>query len=118
MATQPERMHYVGLCRVCETGPLGVRRCGCDAMVLLCDECDAVWADAELDKPPQPVVDGALPCPACGVDLMARPSRWATREEIDRCDWLAAAIEEQGLELKECAAFAPHVNEPDGVSEG
>ena len=39
------RMYYVGFCRICGTGPLGLRECGgCGEVVVLCDECDAVLA--------------------------------------------------------------------------
>ncbi|MCA9241918.1 MAG: hypothetical protein KDA37_17025 [Planctomycetales bacterium] len=113
MCSPRETLLYVGLCPVCETGPLGVRRCGaCGNLSLLCDECDGVWPDAALDQPPLPVEDAQLSCPHCGADLASTEATWATREEVLRSDWLARAISNGRLEIKEAAAFAPKRNEP------
>lgn len=120
MAAEPEKMYYVGECRVCTTGPLGLRRCGgCGRVVLLCDECDSVWTDADTDQPPCRAAEDDLPCPHCGASLIERPSRWATRDEADGCDWVSRAVEEQRFTLRQGTAFSPRRNElpTDGDDE-
>lgn len=107
-------MYYVGFCRVCKTGPLGLRCCGqCGNIVLLCDECDAVWSDADLAAPPQYAQGGDLPCPACEASLIERPSHWATEEQIQNVDWLQEAIHTGALELKQGTAFAPDAEDDE-----
>ncbi|MEM6328780.1 MAG: hypothetical protein AAF790_00875 [Planctomycetota bacterium] len=107
MATPPNRMYYAGFCRSCGTGPLGLRRCGgCEAIVLLCDECDAVWTSADTSAPPVLSEDPSLPCPHCTASLIGPSSAWATREQIDRTPWLVQA-EQQGMKLNAGEAFAP-----------
>lgn len=84
-------MLYVGFCPVCETGPLGIRMCASgDHAVVMCDECDAVFADPEsLAKayyPDQP----DLPCPICNTSLRDPASHWADDEEVARAGWTDA----------------------------
>ncbi|TWT76857.1 hypothetical protein Pla123a_22800 [Posidoniimonas polymericola] len=111
MGDSPEPMCFIGECRVCSTGPLGLRKCGgCNQIVVLCDECDSVWPDANLTQPPQPLAGDDLPCPHCGASLLAADASWATRDEVDACGWVAEAIAEQGLELRQGRAFAPRRN--------
>ena len=103
-----QRMFYVGHCRVCGTGPLGLRYCGgCQGVVILCDECDAAWSNADLEGKPTFARDGELPCPGCDASLVDAPSRWASREEIENVDWLQQAIDDGTLDLQEGSAFAP-----------
>ncbi len=109
-----QTMYYVGFCRVCKTGPLGLRRCGqCGNVVLLCDECDATWNDADLAAPPQYAKDGELPCPKCEASLVESPSHWATAEQLQEADWLQEAINNGSLELKQGAAFTPDAADKD-----
>ncbi len=118
MKNAPQRMYYVGFCRVCGTGPLGLRRCGgCGAIAVLCDECDAVWRGANLNDPPLPHVEDALPCPDCGGSLTGAASSWATAEEVSHCQWLTQAIDQGRLKLSEAAAFSPRVNISTQVNE-
>ena len=103
-----QTMFYVGFCSICETGPLGLRSCGqCGNIALLCDECDAVWEDADLAVVPQYAESGELPCRECGASLIESPSHWATAEQIQQTDWLQQAIKNGILKLKSGAAFAP-----------
>jgi len=106
-------MHYVGFCRICGTGPLGLRRCGgCKSVVILCDECDAVWTTADLASSPVLTDDPHLPCPVCHDSLVGKSSSWATREEIDASPWLAEAVAANTLELATGESFAPHGPDP------
>ena len=106
-------MHYVGFCRICGTGPLGLRRCGgCDSVVILCDECDAVWTSAELKASPTLTDDPQLPCPRCEASLVGEGSAWATRAEIDATPWLAEAIAGGQLQLATGESFTPHGPDP------
>lgn len=99
-------MYYVAFCRVCKTGPVGVRSCGsCGKVALLCDECDAVWADAHLAAPPLFASVEELPCPHCGASLAGGASRWAGVEAIHDTPWLREALESGALELRHGAAW-------------
>lgn len=111
-------MYYVGECRVCGTGPLGIRACGnCDRVVILCDECDAFWTDADLNATPHYADEDDLPCPGCQSSLFDPPSHWASEAEINTTKWLQKAIQTKIFDLKQGTAFAPDVNEPDSEEE-
>lgn len=98
-------MYYVGVCWLCEAGLVGVRACGnCTRVSLLCDECDSLWIDADIASPPVSTEAEHLPCPYCGASLYddpaaVAPSHWATRAEIDSCEWLTGAVENGLLPL-------------------
>ena len=94
-------MFYVGFCPVCGEGTLGLRVCGGqEDVVVLCDECDAVWlypdCEGEAIYPEQP----HLPCPQCGASLVEEPAHWASADEIESCGW-SAAVQGQGEALGE-----------------
>ncbi|MEM9185857.1 MAG: hypothetical protein AAGB00_05105 [Planctomycetota bacterium] len=101
-------MHYAGFCRLCETGPLGVRKCGgCQALLLLCDECDAVWTTADPTASPVTTDDPDLPCPHCRASLVGDDSSWANAAEIAGANWLADAVGAGTLTLRTGKPFAP-----------
>ena len=81
-------MFSVGSCSRCQQGLLGVRICCPDEIgLVVCDECEAIWLDAECTGPPlYPDSPGSL-CPRCGQDLWQSASHWATAEEVDRLGW-------------------------------
>ena len=110
MAAEPNQLYYVGRCRICRTGPLGVLRCGgCGSLVLLCDECDSVWPDARVEGAPQPASGDDLPCPSCEASLLD-DGCWAGEDQIAVCDWLSAALASGQFQLRQGAAFAPQRN--------
>lgn len=79
-------MLSIGTCRICGTGPLGLRRCGvCRRVVVLCDECDAAWPTGETAGKPTYASEDDMPCPVCHASLLAGGSRWATAEEVAAC---------------------------------
>jgi len=107
-----KQMTYVGFCRICGTGPLGLRECGrCHAVVVLCDECDATWIDADFSGTPQFASDGELPCPHCQASLIKKPSRWATQGTIHDIAWVQEARQKGRLKLMRGAALAPDVDD-------
>ena len=109
-----KQMYYVGHCRICGTGPLGLRACGnCENVIILCDECDAIWTDADLNAIPIYANQGELPCPECETSLIESPSHWATQTEIEAIDWIQQAIDEGTFELKLGSAIAPEANEEE-----
>ncbi len=76
-------------CPVCGTGTVGFRLCSDGvALVLMCDECDALWATPDrwsttpalYSQPP----DFTVPGMRCSI---APPSRWATSSEVERREW-------------------------------
>jgi hypothetical protein len=119
-ADMPAEMHYVGFCRLCGTGPLGLRACGgCGELVVLCDECDAMWLDANFSARPQFGSQDDLPCPYCATSLLRPPSCWASQARIAKVAWLQTALQTETLDLQ---SGEPLVSEsrpvgPDGPSE-
>ncbi len=109
-------MYYVGFCRICGTGPLGLRACGgCGEVVVLCDECDAVWPKCDstgsFSAKPQLADEGELPCPHCEGSLIEKPSRWATKTMINKADWVQDALDAGVLEVQRGSAISPEVDE-------
>jgi len=103
-----QKMYYVGFCRICGTGPLGLRRCGgCGKVVVLCDECDAIWTSADLAAKPHLAQAGDLACPDCEASLVNASSRWAKKAEIEATDWLQQALDGGDFQLQQGTAFAP-----------
>lgn len=79
-------MYFVGFCRVCREGLLGIRICGKESSPLVvCDECEALWTDPHCTGPSQsPRSPGS---PANEEDLWGPQSYWARGEDIDRFNW-------------------------------
>lgn len=103
-----QQMYYVGFCPVCKAGPLTLRTCGsCGKVVILCDECDAVWTSADFTAKPLLGSKGKLPCPECGASLFESSSHWTTEEEIHAADWLQQAIDSGELRIQRGSAFTP-----------
>ena len=93
-------MYYVGFCCICKTGPLGLRTCGtCEAISIVCDECDSAWGTPNLQTSPVTTSGQSLPCPTCGRSLFDETARWATKSEIAARAWLQTAIDNGVLEL-------------------
>lgn len=62
---------YIGQCGFCGQGLLRVMRCkSCQAVIVLCDECELLWSDpVQVAQDPQVRSSGAFPaCPHCGTD--------------------------------------------------
>lgn len=97
-------MLSIGTCRVCGTGPLGLRRCGvCRRVVVLCDECDTAWRGDRLSEPGVVAHEAEMPCPQCRASLWVGGASWATRAEADASDWVA----DGGFTLEEGAPLDP-----------
>lgn len=95
-------MLIVGTCRICGTGPLGLRLCGdCQSIVILCNECDAAWMGADLETKPVYADEESMPCPHCKESLWSEDSTWATDEEVTGATWINDAIEAGDLILGE-----------------
>jgi len=60
----------------------------------MCDECDAVWLDFQLQDGPHFPKQPALPCPGEGSSLRAPPAHWADRTEVDAAGWGGAVLGE------------------------
>ena len=74
-------------CPACRAGLLGFLKCSDDqTIVLVCDECDAVWLNATdisvdaavFPDSPDDVLAGL------GCSIASPHARWATRDEIQR----------------------------------
>jgi len=84
-------MFYIeGACPICGTGTRGFRLCSDNAsVVVMCDECEAIWLDAQRVDASDVVYadppDYVLPGRKCSI--AASSSRWATRAEIEATGW-------------------------------
>ena len=109
MTNDGQELVYVGFCRICGTGPLGLRECGgCGEILVMCDECDAVWTDGNFSAQPLLAGEaGALPCPYCGASLAEEPSRWAPKSKIEKVAWLLDALRNGELELGRGSPLKP-----------
>ncbi|MCO6455525.1 MAG: hypothetical protein J5I93_09535 [Pirellulaceae bacterium] len=85
-------MLYLGYCRHCGAGLLGLRRCGQGHLLVLCDECDALWQTSDLGQPPQFPPQPDLPCPHCGQSLNGPTAHWASLDEVRQAGWNDALI--------------------------
>lgn len=84
-------MYYTGICPACEQGTLGLRICSSQQdLVILCDECDALWLSPDTSAPPLFPDQPELPCPACEGNLMDPPAHWASLGELFQRGWLPA----------------------------
>jgi Zn-finger nucleic acid-binding protein len=86
-------MLYVeGNCPSCDAGLLGFRRCDDGkTLVLMCDECDAVWldpADQTIEAVRYPGVH-SFKIPGLPYKLGGGAAGWATRAEVERAGWQA-----------------------------
>lgn len=114
--TNEHQMHAVGTCRICGTGALGLRECGgCGEIVVLCDECDAVWTSADFSAKPHYAGENDLPCPYCATSLLREPSRWAAKSRIDKLAWLQTALQTGELEVSvnDATTHEPSVDRED-----
>lgn len=103
-----EQMLYIGFCRVCGTGPLGLRVCGsCDNLLVVCDECDSVWVDGDTSQMPSTTGTETLPCPHCEGNLYSTTSHWASIDEAEKSEWLMTAMREDRLSLEVGKPLAP-----------
>ncbi|WP_339730169.1 hypothetical protein [uncultured Gimesia sp.] len=83
-------MYYVETCPFCEQGNLGVRICSLAGdVVILCDECDALWLSTEISDPPAFPEQPDLPCPCCQGNLTDAPAHWASFGEIYQKGWVS-----------------------------
>jgi hypothetical protein len=81
-------MHHAGKCPRCEQGLLGLRVCAGGAhVVLMCDECDAVWTTPDTKQRPLYLDQPRLPCPTCRQPLRDEPAHWAEATEIEQHGW-------------------------------
>lgn len=70
-------MESIGVCPICEAGPLGRRRCGvCRRVVVLCDECDSAWRTEDTSAKPTYATEDDMPCPWCRATLLGGGSSW------------------------------------------
>jgi hypothetical protein len=64
-----QKFPYLDQCRFCGQGLLRFWQCGtCGAWLVMCDECELVWADVPtVAGDPTGPADAAYPyCPVCG----------------------------------------------------
>lgn len=81
-------MYYVGTCRCCEQGLLGIRICCEDEIgLILCEECEAIWLHPTCPGSPLFPQQPDSACPRCNRPIWEAPAHWATQAEVDRLDW-------------------------------
>lgn len=88
-------MLYVGFCTFCGGGCVGIRVAASGRCIVgMCDECDAVWTNSDLEKGPFFPAQPDLPCPGDGTSLRNPSSHWASREEAVAAGWGHAILGE------------------------
>jgi hypothetical protein len=78
-------IHLTEQCSVCGGGLIGYRLCSDHrTVVMMCDECEAVWSSDQDVKRVTPVFPKApdFIVPGLGLSVGAPFSRWATEAEI------------------------------------
>jgi hypothetical protein len=79
-------MYYVDQCPICEAGLRGFRTCPQGHVVVLCDECEAVWI-SPYGNGPLFSAPPATHCPQCGSDLFDSHAHWSDTQEIGAAGW-------------------------------
>jgi hypothetical protein len=77
-------------CASCNAGLLGFRRCGDGkTLVVMCDECDAVWldpTDLTIEAARFPGIDSGE-IPDLPFNIGGGAAGWVTRAEVERAGW-------------------------------
>lgn len=103
-----DQMLFIGFCRVCETGPLGLRTCGgCNSVLVVCDECDSLWTDADTSQPPATTGSETLACPHCEANLYDAPSHWSTLDDAANSSWVQTALHADQFSLEVGKPLSP-----------
>ena len=79
-------MYYFNQCPICEAGLRGFRTCPQGHVVVLCDECEAIWINP-ADTRPQFSAPATAVCPVCGSDLFDSLAHWSDTQEIAAAGW-------------------------------
>ena len=79
-----------GVCPICGGGIVGIRRSSeASRLVLMCDECQAVWLDPG-DNGPEAALFPEGPdfmVPGSTFSIASPASRWASRGEVVAAGW-------------------------------
>lgn len=78
------------ICPLCEQGARGFYKCSDNkTIVLLCDECDAIWLDPTKTNEPDSVFASApdYQIPGLQCALSGEAADWATESEICAYGW-------------------------------
>lgn len=94
--------HSIDFCPLCGGGLCGIRICSIQSEnisaldpnkpesfhgLVVCDECDAIWLEPDLNTAHQyPDVENAQ-CPVCDAALWGSNSRWATSDDLILLQW-------------------------------
>jgi hypothetical protein len=82
---------YVGSCPRCGSGLARIRLCGVATRqmhgLVVCDECEAIWLNPDLEKPPIYSRSEVAQSPRTGESIWDPPNRWATLEDIGLLGW-------------------------------
>ena len=75
-------------CPACGAGIVGFRVCSDrTTLVLMCDECDAIWTSPILISLDTALFPSAPDFRVAALDCSLRGSRWAVEEEVIRWGW-------------------------------
>jgi hypothetical protein len=79
-------MFFVDEGPICEGGLRGFRTCAQGHVVVLCDECEAMWI-GPAGSGPLFGAPHAVCCPECGSNLFDSPAHWSDTQEIAAAGW-------------------------------
>jgi hypothetical protein len=92
-------MFYMeGHCGFCRHGDVGFQRCSDGlTIVLMCDECDAVWLDPAHRETAQALIPSMATSelPGTPYAVAGGAAGWATLAEIEKAGWQAYVYGEQ-----------------------
>ncbi|QDV43164.1 hypothetical protein Enr13x_30180 [Stieleria neptunia] len=87
-------LHSIAICPICGGGLCGIRICTgddpteplTDRGFVMCDECEAVWMQPDVQTEHRYVDAQNSACPVCQAGLWTA-SRWADRADVQRLGW-------------------------------
>ena len=82
-------MLYVKGCPDCNAGELGIWRCNDGTLVVMCDECNALWldpTDLTIETLRYPGIN-SFEIPGVPYKVGGGAAGWATRAEVERVGW-------------------------------
>lgn len=81
----------IDYCPRCGAGLTGIRICGLGTPephgLVVCDECEAIWLEADTTSEHQYADASDARCPKCTDPLWGGQSRWATAEDLVQLNW-------------------------------
>lgn len=115
---ETEAWIYVGNCPICQCGLRRVRACGGDGGnsslhgYILCDDCETMWLEPDVNSPHSFPDSESPSCPVCGQPLFGSQARWASISELVEFGWQNQCI----VEPTQSALHPDDLLDPDDLA--